>query len=150
MLASMGLNRQGFPLLLSSRLYASFIRPKLEYGLAIARLLKKDYVALERTQDRCLRMLIGGHPKASTVVLRHLCNLPSMTFRADTLVLKYCRRSEHLPDDCLLSLVTSSVPSTLLDRLRQRQIVIDCPAEVSSTTQMAKWLRQYRQSQFNG
>ncbi|KAG1529898.1 hypothetical protein G6F48_013752 [Rhizopus delemar] len=33
-LHSMGLNRQGFPLLLSSRLFAAFIRPKLEYGLA--------------------------------------------------------------------------------------------------------------------
>ncbi|KAG1166971.1 hypothetical protein G6F35_017891 [Rhizopus arrhizus] len=29
-LHSMGLNRQGFPLLLSSRLFAAFIRPKLE------------------------------------------------------------------------------------------------------------------------
>ncbi|KAG1437622.1 hypothetical protein G6F56_013014 [Rhizopus delemar] len=43
LLHSMGLNRQGFTLLLSSRLYATFVRPKLEYGLAIIRLLKKDW-----------------------------------------------------------------------------------------------------------
>ncbi|KAG1321483.1 hypothetical protein G6F63_013761 [Rhizopus arrhizus] len=89
-LHSIGLNRQGFPLLLSSRLFAAFVRPKLEYGLAIAQLTRKDYDELNRAQDRCLRMLVGGHRTASTVVLRHICNLPSMTFRADTLVLKFC------------------------------------------------------------
>ncbi|KAG0755169.1 hypothetical protein G6F17_014181 [Rhizopus arrhizus] len=50
-LHSMGLNRQGFPLLLSSRLFAAFIRPKLEYGLAIARLTRKDGEELNRAQD---------------------------------------------------------------------------------------------------
>ncbi|KAG0920234.1 hypothetical protein G6F32_015699 [Rhizopus arrhizus] len=58
-LHSMGLNRQGFTLLLSSRLFAAFIRPKLEYGLAIARLTRKDGEELNRAQDRCLRMLVG-------------------------------------------------------------------------------------------
>ncbi|EIE80717.1 hypothetical protein RO3G_05422 [Rhizopus delemar RA 99-880] len=123
-LHSMGLNRQGFPLLLSSRLFASFIRPKLEYGLAIAQLTRKDYDELNRAQDRCLRMLVGGHRTASTVMLRHICNLPSMTFRADTLVLKLCRRSEGLPDDCLLSLLTQSVPVSHLSRLLHPQVLI--------------------------
>ncbi|KAG1016323.1 hypothetical protein G6F26_012620 [Rhizopus arrhizus] len=123
-LHSMGLNRQGFPLLLSSRLFAAFIRPKLEYGLAIAQLTRKDYDELNRAQDRCLRMLVGGHRTASTVVLRHICNLPSMTFRADTLVLKFCRRSEGLPDDCLLSLLSQSVPVSLLSRLLHPQVLI--------------------------
>ncbi|KAG1524205.1 hypothetical protein G6F49_013815 [Rhizopus delemar] len=36
-LHSMGLNRQGFALLLSSRLFAAFIRPKLEQVSANAR-----------------------------------------------------------------------------------------------------------------
>ncbi|KAG1441508.1 hypothetical protein G6F56_011450 [Rhizopus delemar] len=148
LLHSVGLNRQGFSLLLSSRLYASFARPKLEYGLAICRLLMKDQAALERTQDRCLRMLVSGHSKASTVVLRHICSLPSMSFRVDTLVLKYCRRSQYLPDDSLLSLLSVSVHSSFLDQLRQRQIVKDCPADVCSSSQLSSWLRQYRQQQF--
>ncbi|KAG0867136.1 hypothetical protein G6F15_012481 [Rhizopus arrhizus] len=147
-LHSMGLNRQGFTLLLSSRLFAAFIRPKLEYGLAIAQLTRKDYDELNRAQDRCLRMLVGGHRTASTVVLRHICNLPSMTFRADTLVLKFCRRFEGLPDDCLLSLLSQSVPVSLLSRLRKRRIVLDCPSDVSSSSRLASWLRRYRQDQF--
>ncbi|KAG1611068.1 hypothetical protein G6F45_013162 [Rhizopus arrhizus] len=138
----MGLNRQGFPLLLSSRLFAAFIRPELEYGLAIAQLTRKDYDELNRAQDRCLRMLVGGHRTASTVVLRHITNLPSMSFRADTLVLKFCRRSEGLPDDCLLSLLAQSVPVSHLSRLRKRKIVLDCPSDVSSSSRLASWLRK--------
>ncbi|KAG1081874.1 hypothetical protein G6F42_022783 [Rhizopus arrhizus] len=147
-LHSMGLNRQGFPLLLSSRLFAAFIRPKLEYGLAIAQLTRKDYDELNRAQDRCLRMLVGGHRTASTVVLRHITNLPSMSFRADTLVLKFCRRFEGLPEDCLLFLLSQSVPVSLLSRLRKRRIVLDCPSDVSSSSRLASWLRRYRQDQF--
>ncbi|EIE81222.1 hypothetical protein RO3G_05927 [Rhizopus delemar RA 99-880] len=141
-LHSMGLNRQGFPLLLSSRLFAAFIRPELEYGLAIAQLTRKDYDELNRAQDRCLRMLVGGHRTASTVVLRHITNLPSMSFRADTLVLKFCRRFEGLPDDCLLSLLAQSVPVSHLSRLRKRKIVLDCPSDVSSSSRLASWLRK--------
>ncbi|KAG1060868.1 hypothetical protein G6F41_012588 [Rhizopus arrhizus] len=149
-LHSMGLNRQGFTLLLSSRLFAAFIRPKLEYGLAIARLTRKDGEELNRAQDRCLRMLVGGHRTASTVVLRHITNLPSMTFRADTLVLKFCLRFEGLPDDCLLSLLSSSLPSSLLTQLRKRQIVLDYPSDAPlSSSRLASWLRRYRQDQFH-
>ncbi|KAG1487283.1 hypothetical protein G6F47_013749 [Rhizopus delemar] len=67
-------------------------------------------------------MLVGGHRTSSTVVLRHITNLPSMTFRADTLVLKFCLRFNGLPDDCLLSLLSSSVPSSLLTQLRKRKM----------------------------
>ncbi|KAG1016467.1 hypothetical protein G6F26_012502 [Rhizopus arrhizus] len=149
-LHSMGLNRQGFTLLLSSRLFAAFIRPKLEYGLAIARLTRKDGEELNRAQDRCLRMLVGGHRTASTVVLRHITNLPSMTFRADTLVLKFCLRFNGLPDDCLLSLLSSSVSFSLLTQLRKRQIVIDYPSDAPlSSSRLASWLRRYRQDQFH-
>lgn len=149
-LNAIGLNRNGFSLLLSARFYASFVRPKLEYGLAIAHLFKKDYTELNRVQDRCLRMIVGGHRTSSTVVLRHICNLPSMDFRADTLVLKYCLRVSGLPDDCLLSLLASSVPLSLLSRLRQRRIVHDCPQDASSSTsRLSSWLRRYRQERFN-
>ncbi|KAG0772381.1 hypothetical protein G6F22_015786 [Rhizopus arrhizus] len=71
-LSAIGANRSGFSLLFSSRLYAMFVRPKLEYGLAISKLLKKDYDELERAQSRCLRLIVGGHKTSSTVVLRHI------------------------------------------------------------------------------
>ncbi|KAG1123478.1 hypothetical protein G6F60_015396 [Rhizopus arrhizus] len=89
-------------------------------------------------------MLVGGHRTASTVVLRHITNLPSMTFRADTLVLKFCLRFNGLPDDCLLSLLSSSVPSSLLTQLRKRQIVLDYPSDAPlSSSRLASWLRRF-------
>ncbi|KAG1293813.1 hypothetical protein G6F63_016934 [Rhizopus arrhizus] len=72
-----------------------------------------------------------------------------MSFRADTLVLKFCRRVEGLADDCLLSLLTQSVQVSLLSRLRNRRIVLDCPSDVSSSSRLASWLRRYRQDQFH-
>ncbi|KAG0861981.1 hypothetical protein G6F16_012882 [Rhizopus arrhizus] len=71
-----------------------------------------------------------------------------MSFRADTLVLKFCRRFEGLPEDCLLFLLSQSVPVSLLSRLRKRRIVLDCPSDVSSSSRLASWLRRYRQDQF--
>ncbi|KAG0925951.1 hypothetical protein G6F63_012978 [Rhizopus arrhizus] len=148
-LSAIGANRSGFSLLFSSRLYAMFVRPKLEYGLAISKLLKKDYDELERAQSRCLRLIVGGHKTSSTVVLRHICNLPSMRFRADTLVLKFCLRVQTLPDDCLLSLLSSSLPSSLLSTLRSRRIVLDHPPEVTAPSRLKTWLHAYRQQEFD-
>ncbi|KAJ1966871.1 hypothetical protein IWQ62_002200, partial [Dispira parvispora] len=136
-LRDIGANRSGFSFLLSSRLYASFVRPKVEYGLAITRLLSKDYKALERIQDTCLRMIFGGHRAASTMVFIHLVNLPSLRFRADTLVLKYCRRASSLPEDCLLSLLCSSLPNPSLPGLRSLRMVQDMPASVSGGSDAA-------------
>ena len=91
-LQAIGARPSGFGALLSSRLYRQFIRPKFEYGLAISKLTAKDYKELERIQDRCLRMIFGGHRTASTIVFRHICDLPTMKERALILCLKSCVR----------------------------------------------------------
>jgi hypothetical protein len=104
-LHKMGAHRSGFPLLLSSRLYKTFIRPKFEYGLAIAKLLKKDLVVLEKLQDRCFRLLVGGHSTSSTTVLKIMTDTPSVSWRVEVLQLKYCLRFEYLSNDCLVVLL---------------------------------------------
>ncbi|KAG2178935.1 hypothetical protein INT43_001782 [Umbelopsis isabellina] len=71
---------------LGAHLYRTFIRPKFEYALAISNFQVSDYRDLEQIQDRCLRMIFGGHRRSSTAVFRHLCNLPTMRQRATTLV----------------------------------------------------------------
>jgi hypothetical protein len=148
-LNSIGANRAGFTLRLSARLYATFIRPKAEYGLAIVRLKKKESKALESTQDKCLRMMYGGHPTSSTMVLRHMVNLPSMAFRSDTLVTKFCWRAASLPEDCLLSLLSEVVSSPRLDHLRTTPMFLDCPQGFSYGPFEREWLRNYRQDLFD-
>ncbi|KAG1390509.1 hypothetical protein G6F60_012959 [Rhizopus arrhizus] len=72
-----------------------------------------------------------------------------MRFRADTLVLKFCLRVQSLPDDCLLSLLSSSLPSSLLSTLRSRRIVLDHPPEVTAPSRLKTWLHAYRQQEFD-
>ncbi|OAD66753.1 hypothetical protein PHYBLDRAFT_152024 [Phycomyces blakesleeanus NRRL 1555(-)] len=62
-LNSVGACRSGFSLLLSSRLYKTFVRPKFEYDLAISTLLKQDIKVLESIQDKCLHIIVGGMPR---------------------------------------------------------------------------------------
>lgn len=147
-LNSIGANRAGFALRLSARLYATFIRPKAEYGLAIIRLKKKESKALEAIQDKCLRMMYGGHPTSSTMVLRHMVNLPSMAFRSDTLITKFCWRAAYLPADCLLSLLSDVVSSPRLDHLRTVPMYLECPGGFNSDPLEREWLRTYRQDLF--
>ncbi|KAI8887887.1 hypothetical protein K501DRAFT_292025 [Backusella circina FSU 941] len=146
-LNSIGANRAGFLLRLSARLYATFIRPKAEYGLAVVRLKAKECKALESTQNKCFRMMYGGHPTSSTMVLRHMVNLPSMSFRADTLVTKYCWRASSLPKDCLLSLLSAVVSSPRLDLLRSLKMHEASPKRAPIAVKN-KWIRTYRMDCF--
>ncbi|KAI8583785.1 hypothetical protein K450DRAFT_267808 [Umbelopsis ramanniana AG] len=67
-LQAIGARPSGFSALLSSYLYRrQFIRPKFEYALAICRLTATDSKALEDLQNRCPRMMTGGHRTSSTV-----------------------------------------------------------------------------------
>ena len=47
-------------MLLCSRLYKTFIRPKLEYGLAISHLSFKDFSALDDLQSRLVSMFVSS------------------------------------------------------------------------------------------
>ena len=105
-----------FSLLLCSKIYATFVRPKFEYGLAIAKLSPADFKALEKLQDRCLRLFVGGHATSSTVVLKHMTDLPSMKFRCEVLSARFALRSLSLPPSCLLSLLIPSLSVSLVLR----------------------------------
>ncbi|KAG1017965.1 hypothetical protein G6F43_014412 [Rhizopus delemar] len=96
-LNKIGVNRQGFSLLLCARLYATFIRPKFEYGLAISKFTAAQTKEIERLQDRCLRMMVGGHATSSTLIIKHMTTLPSMHHRIDVLTTRFCLRARCLP-----------------------------------------------------
>ena len=128
----MGAHRSGFSLLLSARLYKIFIRPKFEYGLAISSMLKKDVTLLEKLQDRCLRLMVGGHPTSSTAALKLITDIPSVSWRMDVLITKYSIRTFFLPDDCLLKLlqVPMSSRSLLQSSLFQNRLFVSLPPGV--------------------
>ncbi|KAK4522115.1 uncharacterized protein ATC70_004654 [Mucor velutinosus] len=146
-LNSIGCNRSGFPLLFSTKLYASFIRPKLEYGIGIANMRVADFKALEKVQDTCLRMIFGGHRAASTMVFRHMTNLPLMRQRAAILVTQFCLRSQFLPEDGLLILLSDSLPGSSLKRLKKQHMAARALDEVPFANQrhMKQWFLAERQ-----
>ncbi|KAL9536483.1 hypothetical protein MBANPS3_012619 [Mucor bainieri] len=106
LLNSVGVNRNGFSLLLCARLYKSFIRPKLEYGLAISHLSFRDFTALDAVQNRLVGMFVGS---SWYNVAKHLTCIPSIKHRYNVLATRYALRATTLPDDCLLVLLRRSL-----------------------------------------
>ncbi|CAO3615508.1 unnamed protein product [Mucor hiemalis] len=145
-----GVNRAGFSLLLCSRLYSTFIRSKFEYVLAISHLKAPDFKALEHLQDRCLRLLVGGHSNSSTTVLKHITALPDMRFRVDTLATQYALRMSWLPKDALLTLLNSSYPNlSRVNFLRNNRLRLAMPDPPPSTTaQLQRFFREQHQLAF--
>ena len=147
LLNHIGVNRNGFSLLLCSKIYATFVRPKFEYGLAIAKLSPADYKALEKLQDRCLRLFVGGHATSSTIVLKHMTDLPSMRFRCDVLSARFAVRSLSLPPSCLLSLLVPSLQVSRLEvYLKTTPLYLALPSPAPATSaKFRSFLRSYRQ-----
>lgn len=70
-------------------------------------------------QGTCLWMTFGGHRAAPTRIFRHMTNLPLMKQRAAILVTQYCLRSQFLPGDSLISLLSEKLPSSSLRALQK-------------------------------
>lgn len=151
-LHKMGAHRSGFSLLLSSKLYKTFIRPKFEYGLAIAHLFKKDLALFEKIQDKCLRLIVGGHPTSSTQVLKIITNLPSVAWRVDALVTKYCLRVRHLPKNCLLVCLqdTMSSRTRLNSSLKKNTLYTSLPEYAAESRDgLLSYLNEARQTRLD-
>ncbi|OAD70522.1 hypothetical protein PHYBLDRAFT_171272 [Phycomyces blakesleeanus NRRL 1555(-)] len=151
-LNSVGACRSGFSLLLSSRLYKTFVRPIFEYGLAITILRKKDYTEIERIQDKCLRMIVGGHATSSTAVLKHICNLPSMQFCSDILISNFCICAQSLLSGCLLSLLHLHHPqSSSLPALSKNSLFVSIPITLNfhSNTKLKRFFETFHQFKFD-
>ena len=105
LLNSIGLSPSGFNRLLSARIYSQFIRPQMEYRLAIQILNTKTHTkVLTKTQTTCLRRIYGSSSKtSSSAVMQHLVDLPTMASRVSVLQAKFLNRIRWLPDDALLT-----------------------------------------------
>lgn len=115
-----GINRNGFSLLLCTRLYTTFIRPMFEYGLAISRLSATDIKALEAHQNKIFSMILGSH---HTTAAKHITCIPGMVHRYNTLVTRYVLRSKYLPEDSLVVLLKNQIRYPRLIHLLQENIL---------------------------
>jgi hypothetical protein len=82
-LQALGLRASSFSQLLSSKLYAFFIRSKFEYGLAISWFLKRHLKSLDEAQE----LTFGDH-HTSTAVFKHITSVPNTSEHVHILVFK--------------------------------------------------------------
>jgi hypothetical protein len=142
-----GVNRNGFSLLLSARLYTAFIRPKIEYGLAMSRLSATDFTALDALQSRLVGMFIDS---SWTSVAKHMTCLPNMKHRYNTLVTRYTIRSQTLPDDCLLVLLRDHLHyPRLVKLLYENPLYKSLPDSNLSSTALRTHIQDYWQDLFD-
>ncbi|KAI9274767.1 hypothetical protein BDA99DRAFT_533378 [Phascolomyces articulosus] len=119
-LNALGLSPTGFTRLLATHIYAQFIRPQMEYGLAIQKTQQKHTKLLENTQSSCLRRIYGSNnQRASTKVMQHLINIPSMKIRVFILQAKFLNRTRWLPEDTLLSSLLPIIDTISTSRFGQ-------------------------------
>jgi hypothetical protein len=110
LLNTIGVSRKGFSLLHCSKIYATFVRPKFECGLAISRLTVTDMKYIENLQDHCICLLVGSHCTSSTTIIKYITTLSFIRHRIDVLVTRYCLHAYCLPNSCLLPLLSSTLP----------------------------------------
>ena len=145
LLNSIGVNRTGFSLLLSSRLYKTFIRPKLEYGLAISHLSFRDFKALDDLQNRLVGMFVGSK---WFNVAKHITCIPSMKHRYNVLTTRYALRADTLPEDSLLVLLREGLPYTRLDKyICENSLYLSLPDSVPSNAGFTKYCNDHWQDQ---
>ena len=87
-----GIRSGGLPASVNAKIYKSFIRPKMEYGLALMHLRPKSKVVqiLERAEAQAMMALIGGVPKSNRLVLRNLIGTDGPYERSLILRAKWC------------------------------------------------------------
>ncbi|KAG2191994.1 hypothetical protein INT47_006631 [Mucor saturninus] len=123
-LVPIGFNSHGLNPALLTRLYKQFIRPTMEYGLAISQTTKQHITQLQQIQHLALRKMLGGHPTSEVAVAQKLTGLPTMHTRKNILQAKYIIRPNLLPPDALLTLLLPrlNAPRTRWSKLKYCRI----------------------------
>ncbi|KAI8880011.1 hypothetical protein K501DRAFT_192332, partial [Backusella circina FSU 941] len=101
-LNSMGVYSKNFLPTLTAKLYKTFLRSSLEYGLVIACCSQTNLDFFNRCQDQHLCQLFGGRRTASAKVVKHMLNIPSLTERTHIPTFKFINRAILLPQATLL------------------------------------------------
>jgi hypothetical protein len=81
LLAGVGMNATGWPLRASIKAYKAFIRPVMEYGLALTVLKTKEIAVFQSVQNLALRRMLGVPRNGSIAAMHKLTLLESMEQR---------------------------------------------------------------------
>jgi hypothetical protein len=96
LLASIGARYLGFPRQCSIRLYKSFLRPGLEYGISLITRNKLNLASLEKAQKQALCRILGLHKNSHSVTTLAVTCCPDMSVRRACLDLSRQKRLAHI------------------------------------------------------
>jgi hypothetical protein len=125
-LQRMGMNLKGWPVATSAKMYKTFVRPQMEYGLQLDILNKGDLEVLEKTQTLALRCMVSGNKNTSRKVLRKLTRMESMETRNQVLNLKFMGNLHNGNDRTIPAVrmyresLQGANPKTLVSRSRKK------------------------------
>ncbi|ORY89517.1 hypothetical protein BCR43DRAFT_417458, partial [Syncephalastrum racemosum] len=103
-LRSLGIHQYGMGLWAALRAYRTFVRPVLEYGLALFPWQHQHRTLMNKAQQGCVKMTLNQSSarRLPTIVPLVLADLPSMSLRSRILQLKFTTRAHALPVSTLL------------------------------------------------
>lgn len=115
MLNSLGMNATGWAPESSVRVYKTFIRPVMEYGIALYPVCKQVHEPAQKVQDLALRLLFSAPKSTSREAMAALCDLEPMELRQQTLQVKFVKR--------LYNSLDKSRPAVTLTRNKAQTVV---------------------------
>ncbi|CAO3637955.1 unnamed protein product [Mucor hiemalis] len=97
LLRRVGVHQYGFSLLLALKVYRVFVRPIMEFAVAILGLNATTSMVLDKTQAKCLNMTLNRSVthNAPSMVLNMMGCLPSMYTRVQILAFKFQMRLQN-------------------------------------------------------
>jgi hypothetical protein len=113
LLADYGMNLYGWPTESSTLVYKMFIRPRMEYALALSVLCPKLIGRLMQVQKRALRRISGGTSSASINAMHRLLRIETMQVRNEILSAKFFGKLKNSLDP--------TIPATKLFHIMQQE-----------------------------
>lgn len=117
LLHSVGINKTGLRGYYNACIYKLFVRPILEYGLAVAPVDSKLLKKAETAQRNALLALLGGHKYSPILVINKLSEAPLVAPRVHALqaiTLSKMYRHKH-PLDLDILQATANTPGSLME-----------------------------------
>lgn len=100
-LGKLGFNGTGWPTAASAAVYKSFVRPQLEYGLALTLLKKSRIKKVQQVQNLAMRMITSAPRNTSTNAHHRLLQLETMEFRNQKLNVKFATKLHNSRDQAV-------------------------------------------------
>ena len=95
---SMGMNVTGWAPAAARQVYLAFIRPAMEYGVALQQPTPKLLEKYHRTQALALRTILSAPPNTSIAALHRLLCIPTFAARAEELNFLFAARMHNSND----------------------------------------------------